>query len=83
MRWDRQNLFVIYSGDFVIAGFVIAVFIFHISYRNSAGLSYVFLYNGVFVLAGFVLAGFVLAGFHCMLFICRGVRIEKKLFSWS
>ena len=46
MRWDRQNLFV-------IAGFVIYSGVcFHIFYFNSAGLSNVVRYNGVFVIAG-------------------------------
>ena len=47
MRWDRQNLFV-------IAGFVSTYF----THGNSAGLSCVIRYNGVFAIAGFVIAGY-------------------------
>ena len=46
-----------YSGDFVIEGFVIAGFFFHIFYCNSGVLSYVVRYNGVLVIAGLVIAG--------------------------
>ena len=52
MRWDRQNL-IRYSGVR-----------FHIFYCNSAGLSDVVRYNGVFVIAGFVKAGC-----HCTVFL--------------
>ena len=47
---------ICYSGDFVIAGFVTAAVCFHICYRNSAGLSNVVRYNGVFVIVWFVIA---------------------------
>lgn len=46
-----------YSGDFVIAKGRYSRVRFDIFYCNSAGLSNVFRYNGVFVAAGFVIAG--------------------------
>ena len=55
MRWDRQNLFVI--AGFRYIGLVIAGVRFHIFYCNSAGLSNVVRYDGVFVTAGFVITG--------------------------
>ena len=56
---------------------------FHIFYFNSARLSYVVRYSGVFVIAGFVIARFVstyftviLPGFH-MLFVIAGFVIAR------
>ena len=40
------------QNQFTIAGFIIAGVFFHIFYCNSARLSYVVCYNGVFIIAG-------------------------------
>ena len=53
---------------------------FPIFYCNSAGLSYVARYNGVFIIAGFVIVGFVIAGFviarcHCIVQMIGGVKL--------
>ena len=51
MRWHRQNQFVIYRG-FRYSGVRYSRVCFHIFCCNSAGLSNVVRYNGVFVIAG-------------------------------
>ena len=56
MRWNRQNLFII-AAISLYRGVRYSGVCFHIFYCNSAGLSYVVRYNGVFVIAGFVIAG--------------------------
>ena len=44
---------ICYSGDFIIAGFVIVGFVsIYFYYCNSARLSTVVRYNGVFIIAG-------------------------------
>ena len=55
MRWDRQNLFV--TAGFRYSGIRYNGVHVHIFYCNSAGLSNVFRYNWVFVIAGFAIAG--------------------------
>ena len=48
---------------------------FPIFYCNSAGLSYVAPYNGVFIIAGFVIVGFVIARCHCIVQMIGGVKL--------
>ena len=68
MRWDCQNLFVKAGISPVIAGFVIAGSVStYFTVLNSAGLSNVVRYNGVFVVVRFVIAGC-----HCI-YIAAGL----------